>query len=681
MLILLSVAAYTFSLNDVSVPNKFTPSTPARSSEVNANFDTLASRINQNNDTIEQKFIRFSDLESGDSILEKCRIDTARIDHIRSNPEADSMTITKVDINGGTIDGTVIGANSAAAGTFTTVTTSGIRIPNGGLINDWVYLGTTHNPSSPYETRWYRVYELTGTGGADEDIELRVRGDVNYYYGSCIVRLKITRYQDEPANQLHVTITPISGWPSNALVKVDGGIVWVASNVKWGDIYGRLVQSRYNPGRVLFNTTYTQTEPAGVSIRGTFGVKTYNGDAQYVVFHDIDGANGNFTGQVSTNSALIGKTTASPGGGYKLEVEGNTLVNGTLKANIPAKSTEASVFLTHEENTIKTRTAAQVRADIGAAAVNHTQAISTVSGLQNALDSKLDKNHVSNNVYNYRSVYTIRFTGTTGTLKIKLPSSWNNMYYRFEMRGYAYSPNKDTYGSWRYVGSGYANSNNSRWYLQGGHFLEGNPPFNQVRYTHDGSRCCILLGDTTTTWTNYETFPVFIDIDVITGGSISRDGWSYEVLTSEDGCAWGNIQSITPSIYGNNAVIPNNALIGKTSTNKLNTGTFVRKSLTTEYTIIDLDSVTTWNFRLKTNLTSTPKVYFSNAKEGDEIYVVNELGSQPIKLLAADSSEDASYLTPREGSMLRCIGVDYNDYPVYAIVSHIWLDPYRELKP
>lgn len=125
MLILLSVAAYTFSLNDVSVPNRFNPSTPARSSEVNANFDTLASRINQNNDTLEQKFIRFSDLESGDSILEKCRIDTARIDHIRSNPEADSMTITKVDINGGTIDGTVIGANSAAAGTFTTVTASG----------------------------------------------------------------------------------------------------------------------------------------------------------------------------------------------------------------------------------------------------------------------------------------------------------------------------------------------------------------------------------------------------------------------------------------------------------------------------------------------------------------------------------------------------------------------------
>lgn len=67
----------------------------------------------------------------------------------------------------------------------------------------------------------------------------------------------------------------------------------------------------------------------------------------------------------------------------------NTILDTDLTVNvIPAKTTEAGVFLTHENNTIKTRTAAQVLDDIGAAAVNHTQAISTIDGLQTALDGK-----------------------------------------------------------------------------------------------------------------------------------------------------------------------------------------------------------------------------------------------------------------------------------------------------
>ena len=46
------------------------------------------------------------------------------------------MTIASVDINGGAIDGVTIGANSAGAGTFTTVTASGAVVINGGLTMD-----------------------------------------------------------------------------------------------------------------------------------------------------------------------------------------------------------------------------------------------------------------------------------------------------------------------------------------------------------------------------------------------------------------------------------------------------------------------------------------------------------------------------------------------------------------
>ncbi|NDB59322.1 hypothetical protein EB001_12865, partial [bacterium] len=47
-----------------------------------------------------------------------------------------SVAITKVDINGGAIDGTVIGASSAAAGTFTTLTASTSLTANTIVTND-----------------------------------------------------------------------------------------------------------------------------------------------------------------------------------------------------------------------------------------------------------------------------------------------------------------------------------------------------------------------------------------------------------------------------------------------------------------------------------------------------------------------------------------------------------------
>ena len=47
-----------------------------------------------------------------------------------------TMTIATVDINGGAIDGVTIGGSSAGAGTFTTVTASGAVVINGGLTMD-----------------------------------------------------------------------------------------------------------------------------------------------------------------------------------------------------------------------------------------------------------------------------------------------------------------------------------------------------------------------------------------------------------------------------------------------------------------------------------------------------------------------------------------------------------------
>ena len=57
---------------------------------------------------------------------------TANIDTL----SADSATLTTADINGGTVDGTAIGGNSASTGAFTSVTVSTTLDVSGAAIFD-----------------------------------------------------------------------------------------------------------------------------------------------------------------------------------------------------------------------------------------------------------------------------------------------------------------------------------------------------------------------------------------------------------------------------------------------------------------------------------------------------------------------------------------------------------------
>ena len=207
-----------------------------------------------------------------------------------------------------------------------------------GIINDWTVLGVSYVNTSPYPKLWYKVYSLTGAGRGDEDIEVLYNGDPNYFSGQCILRLKITRYEGESTNQLHVTVSPVSGWPSNGLVKVDGGEVWVASNRIWGSIKATLVQSHLNPGRSLFNTTPVSVEPNGIRIDGTFGIRTLDGDNQTIVAHPlmcgsayVDGnhtINGNQTIEQSVNTAYTSPGNVSIPAGASVLIKNTANVNG-----------------------------------------------------------------------------------------------------------------------------------------------------------------------------------------------------------------------------------------------------------------------------------------------------------------------------------------------------------------
>lgn len=181
LLFLLICVVMVRAFDDATVPNTFSAGTRAVAGDVNENFDSLKTAHNRTVDTIEIKFIRFTDLTSGDTTLTRLQVDTFTVDTANiADLKADTVhafnlagkltagsteiegstfdinggdisavtisggltwsaaqdmndqTLTNVDINSGAIDGVTIGA--AVAPTVTdlgTVTTCNI---DGGTI-------------------------------------------------------------------------------------------------------------------------------------------------------------------------------------------------------------------------------------------------------------------------------------------------------------------------------------------------------------------------------------------------------------------------------------------------------------------------------------------------------------------------------------------------------------------
>ena len=113
-ILLLLIVSNVMALNDVTKPYNFSPRDTLKSSKFNANFDTLYNRINQNNDSTDEKFIRWYDFNSHDSTLRYFKVDT-----IRSNPNIDSIAGDVKFSGAPTIAGTLTThAISGTTGTF-----------------------------------------------------------------------------------------------------------------------------------------------------------------------------------------------------------------------------------------------------------------------------------------------------------------------------------------------------------------------------------------------------------------------------------------------------------------------------------------------------------------------------------------------------------------------------------
>jgi hypothetical protein len=89
-------------------PNTFVSGTPAYASNVNENFDSLRIPINNALDSIEAGFIRFSDLDGGDSTLARMQADTLSV--------GDSAYIAELRATNGKIDTLDADSIAVAAG-------------------------------------------------------------------------------------------------------------------------------------------------------------------------------------------------------------------------------------------------------------------------------------------------------------------------------------------------------------------------------------------------------------------------------------------------------------------------------------------------------------------------------------------------------------------------------------
>ncbi|MEG1141906.1 MAG: hypothetical protein RSE41_05605 [Clostridia bacterium] len=99
----------------------------------------------------------------------------------------------------------------------------------------------------------------------------------------------------------------------------------------------------------------------------------------------------------------------------------------------------------------------------------------------------------------------------TGYLKITLPVSWTNTLIKMEINIYDYQ----VQGASTYYVGGYNYNNNARWYSTFAYSIGGYSSGRTVRFGHDGSKCCIYIGEANTVW----NYPQISINNVLTGHS------------------------------------------------------------------------------------------------------------------------------------------------------------------
>ena len=153
-------------------------------------------------------------------------------------------------------------------------------------------------------------------------------------------------------------------------------------------------------------------------------------------------------------------------------------------------------------------------------------------------------------LYPKGATYTESTNNITGAIKITLPQSWTNTMMTIHVSIFDYSSNESfdlILSGYNYAGSGGYWTNCTSQAIA---HPQQNKSFN-IRYGHDGTKCCIFIGETTSTW----SYPKVVVTKFMGGHSNQEfpkwdDGWD---ITREASLA-SNID-ITQVAYQQNRYI------------------------------------------------------------------------------------------------------------------------------
>lgn len=150
--------------------------------------------------------------------------------------------------------------------------------------------------------------------------------------------------------------------------------------------------------------------------------------------------------------------------------------------------------------------------------------------------------------YPYGGVLMSQTSSTTGYLKITLPVSWNSCMMKFKVSIYNYVANS----SCDYFIGGYNYSGGSNGYFWTKTFAysigddAGSLCNLPVRFYHDGSKCCVGIGETTTKWAYPQV--VISDLTIgFNGGTYAsfRSGWNLSITST----AFANVSGTVTNPY------------------------------------------------------------------------------------------------------------------------------------